>query len=520
MKILPSGKGWFLWILSRVEGGDPLKVAARAKAQGVSWVGVKVNDGAGNFNTRPVKNTYGSVISFADDLLQPLVDALHDQGIQVFGWGYIYLSSPAREAQKSIDRVKKFGLDGYIVDAEVQWDHKPNEAAAYMNALRAGLPDTSIGLCSFRFPTLHPEFPWLEALGHADYHCPQVYWANAHNSADQLSRSAQELTARKPLPIIPLGYAYQNETDATRPTQAEINAFHAKAQSMGLPGEGWYEWGDSIRAGVESFVGALRWGDVVIPPPLPVPEYAPAIPGPFLLLSDGDITGNPQTAFESRFPGAPLDAYPASIVEQGGNGVVNLSTAWQSALRAIMTIEQWARTWVANEGWHNSGAIGAVKEVLFAHNVVWVKNKNYEIDCYYNSDSPPDLRAYKDPYRVHIMSIMYRFLNGNKGGIGLSDLLLPVLVIARDRSEALRVDPKYLRSLKSLPFKAHVKTDGTHLNVRDAPSTGAVQTTLNNGVEVTVFDMVKLGNRRWGRITEPGSGIPGWIALDYTDAGV
>lgn len=204
-----------------------------------------------------------------DDIIQPLVDALHAEGILTFGWGYIYLFNALAEAAKSIERVKKFGLDGYMVNAEVEWKFKIGPARVYMDALRAGLPDISIGMCSYRFPSQHPEFPWFTALQDSDYHVPQVYWVGSHNPSAQLAQSVDELKAKKDVPIIPLGYGYQNETDGTKPTQQEIIGFHNKSITLGLPGNGWYEWGDAIvNANVEKYIAPLEWG-VLDSPPVP-----------------------------------------------------------------------------------------------------------------------------------------------------------------------------------------------------------------------------------------------------------
>lgn len=269
MKILPAGKGWAVWQIKRIYGGDPNRIAAAAVSQNIDWVGIKVNDGAANYNLRQLE-FMGVPIpgAYVDDLIQPLVDALHAEGIMVFVWGYIYLNNAVAEAAKSIERYKKFGVEGFIVDAEKEWKFMVGPARVYMDALRAGLPDVSIGMCTYRWPSVHREFPWYTALENADYHMPQVYWLDAHNPVQQLNQSVAELKAKKDIPIIPLGYAYQNEFNGTRPTQAEMVAFHNRTLELGLPGNGWYEWGDAIvNADVEKFVAPLVW-DGPMPPPI------------------------------------------------------------------------------------------------------------------------------------------------------------------------------------------------------------------------------------------------------------
>lgn len=255
-----------------------------------------------------------------------------------------------------------------------------------------------------------------------------------------------------------------------------------------------------------------NYTDHLDPPPV---EQVPAIPGPFYLLSPGDI-GEPWS-----WPEGALDAYPAVVHTRGGVGQASFEGAWLAALRAIMTAVQWAKTWwPPDRGWNNDGEEGHVKEIEFAHNIKWVTRVNsdgwYEYDVYYLSDPPPNLNVPVDPYRRGIMTIDYKYDHEDTGGIVKDDYLRPYISIARDRTEKLRIDPKYLRSLASLPMKVTVKTGGGNLNVRDMPSTGAVITTLPNGSGATVFELRKVGNGVWGRVTSQGS-VPGWIALWLTD---
>lgn len=256
-------------------------------------------------------------------------------------------------------------------------------------------------------------------------------------------------------------------------------------------------------------VAALRsWAgvDAPAPQPEPSPVLVPAIPGPFMLLSHRE-------AGEGWFwPDAPLSAYPAAIPTRGGIGTAVLSSAWKIALRAIMTLAQWNRTWVNEEGWHNSGDAGTVKEVEFAHNKKWVTKINadgwYEYETYYNSDYPP---ALNDPYRRGVMTVDYKTGHEDTGGVIPSDLLLPYISIARDRSENLRIDPKYMKPLAYLPLSVKVSTGGGNLNVRNAPATGTVLSVLPNGSQVSVLELTRVGSNIWGR-TEKG-----FIAMWLTD---
>lgn len=258
-KILPSGKGWFIWQIERIYNGNVSIIAQKAKEQNISWVSIKVCDGYGDYNI---------------NLVQPLIDALTNVSIDVHGWGYTYLFNPIKEAQKAIEKVSQYKLKSFMVDAENEWKNKPNEAQSYMDTLRLGLPDTAIGLCSFRFPSLQSDFPWTQAVSKIDYHIPQVYWVTSHNPIDQLDRSVKELKLKKDVPVIPLGSAYKYEYGTWIPSEQELFDFNNEAEKLGLFGVGYYEWGDAIRAGIESYVGKLSWNSVIftpIPEPTPTP---------------------------------------------------------------------------------------------------------------------------------------------------------------------------------------------------------------------------------------------------------
>ena len=239
--IYPDGMGYFIWQAKRI--GDFATAAKKAKDAGVSWVSIKVTDGPGKFNLDPdTKHDYAPEI----------VQAFKDQGITVFGWGYVYGFMPEQEAQAAVDRVKALGLAGWMIDAEGEMNNKFTEAALYASTLKTRLPaDISVGLCSFRFPNQHMEFPWKNFLYCCDYNIPQVYWVGATNAGQQLVTSIGQFTALytkfglKQIPCFPLGAAYGE--DGWRPAVAEIKDFIQKAKDLALPGYGFWEWNDAVK---------------------------------------------------------------------------------------------------------------------------------------------------------------------------------------------------------------------------------------------------------------------------------
>jgi hypothetical protein len=233
---LPAGKGWFIW----QPVSNPVAAATAAHNAGVSHVLIKVCDGT-------VRYPFVSVHPV--DPVPDMVSAFKTRGIAVFGWGYVYGNSPSGEANIAIARSTQLGLDGFVVNAEVEYK-RPNmdtRARAYMAALRAGLGGFfPIGLSSYRFPTLHRELPWQEFLSIVDFAMPQVYWMKATNPAAQLRRSLQEYRALPvQRPIIPTGASFKEHGWQPRP--AEVLAFLDAAQEAGLNGVNFWEWSLALR---------------------------------------------------------------------------------------------------------------------------------------------------------------------------------------------------------------------------------------------------------------------------------
>lgn len=246
---IPQGKTLFLWQVNQVLKGNPAAIAERAADMGLSAVFVKAADGIDPYNQRQL------ALVWKDDVIGPLIEALAKVGIATWGWQYIYGFYPAQEAQRAIERMKKHPFAGWVVDAEAEMKGAEGAANVYMNTLREALPGATIGLTSYRYPTLHPELPWRALLRKVDFHMPQVYWAAAHNPAQQLTRSIAELRALEKqlglnvLPIVPAGAAYREH--GWQPLASEMVDFVAAVREKDLPGYCMWEWGCAIRAGLE-----------------------------------------------------------------------------------------------------------------------------------------------------------------------------------------------------------------------------------------------------------------------------
>lgn len=228
-----QGKGMMIWKIQGCEGGNAAAIGSVAKAAGFSHVLIKIAN-----DTRPY-----NLDSSGRDLIMPVVDALRANGIQVWGWHYIYGYDPIGEANIAISQTKKFALDGYVIDAEVEYKAAGRDAVArtFMSELRKGIPSTPVALCSFRWPSYHRTFPWSAFLEKCDLNMPQVYWMHAHNPAYDLNRCISEFKTIKPWrPIVPTGPAFGQ--DGWAPTAPDVKTFLETARSLNLSAANFYSW--------------------------------------------------------------------------------------------------------------------------------------------------------------------------------------------------------------------------------------------------------------------------------------
>ncbi len=228
-----EGKGMFVWRVRGCEDGKVQTIADMAQAAGFTHILLKVADG--NFS-------YNIDVKTGEDLADALTKALKARNIKVYGWHYVYGYDPKAEAERAIQRVQGLGLDGYVIDAEMEYKDQPRAARIYMDRLRAGLgASTPIGLSSYRYPHLHPQLPWKEFLLKCDFNMPQVYWLKAHNPGDQLRRCLQAFQKVEPFrPLIPTGSIFTHSD--WKPTVEEVSDFIETTKELNLTAVNFWEW--------------------------------------------------------------------------------------------------------------------------------------------------------------------------------------------------------------------------------------------------------------------------------------
>jgi hypothetical protein len=229
------GKGYYIWIVKYAENGDPDRIAALANEANLSHVMIKVADGAFPYNID---------LDTSRDYARQVIKKLQASNVQVFGWQYVYGDYPNQEADIAVSRALELGVDGFVVNAEIEYQTptKAPAASRYMNILRSNLGSMPIALSSYRYPSYHPTFPWVNFLDRCDYNMPQIYWIKAHNNAgEQLRKSVLEFQNLHPYrPIIPTGPTFKQ--DGWIPTETEVVEFMQVAKELDLPAVNFWYW--------------------------------------------------------------------------------------------------------------------------------------------------------------------------------------------------------------------------------------------------------------------------------------
>ena len=227
-----AGKGIYVWILRRAEGGDMEALVRRLKEAGMTHVIPKLADGVFadlNGNLNYMKN---------------LVNACHREGIRVIPYHFVYGLNPSGEASRIITELRKFPFDGLVINAEAsykQLSNAANSARVYSDMVKSAHPDLMLALSTYRYPSLHRPFPFQTFMTYVDINMPQVYWLGTTGQTRyQLERCIKEYRLFPDKPMIPTGAAYREH--GMRPTTGDVRQFPKDVADMGLTGYNWWEY--------------------------------------------------------------------------------------------------------------------------------------------------------------------------------------------------------------------------------------------------------------------------------------
>jgi hypothetical protein len=238
-----DGNGMWIWYVS-ASGGSAKAIATKARANNVRTVLIKSSDGTRAWSQFTPK----------------LVSNLHQRGMQVCAWQFVYGTSPVSEAARGAEAVRK-GADCLVIDAESSYEGRYPAADRYISEVRDRIGHRyPLALTTFPYVDYHPSLPYSVFLGRggATANVPQVYWKTIGDSVDGSLAHTYRWNRPYRRPIYPLGQTYEN------PPADQLRRFRRMSAGHGADGVSWWSWQET---------GGREWNAIgsAIDPPFPDP---------------------------------------------------------------------------------------------------------------------------------------------------------------------------------------------------------------------------------------------------------
>jgi Putative peptidoglycan binding domain len=173
-----------------------------------------------------------------------LIAQLHEAGLTVCAWTFVYGGEPAAEAAAALSAVAD-GARCLVVDAEGQYDGRYGAAQIFLHALRAQLgPRFPIGLAGQAEILQHPTFPYSVFLGPGgfSFDMPQIYWRDLGLTVGAAFRATIAVNQIYGRPLAPVGQLYG------APAATELEQFQTLAAEYGADGTSFFDL-DAAEAG-------------------------------------------------------------------------------------------------------------------------------------------------------------------------------------------------------------------------------------------------------------------------------
>ncbi len=332
-----TGKGMWIWQIWNCENGNLDSITSRLKKSGVTWVAVKLGD-SNSFYDGAGGTLYGWASTYGG--FAAVINSFHNNGIKVYGWGYIYGASKwsggGTEAGVTNEILSIPGIDGFIIDAEVEFEASGMTAVAaqYLNTVRAAHPSSFVALTSFARVTGQP-IPWTTFLSGCDANMPQAYWAlrptsvssefsamwNDFESWEETWISEGYISSIKP--IVPIGCENSEGETSYQMHYGDIQQFCNLAQNAGYVGVSLWEY-----TGMDT----MNWRDYAnswqnLPPTTPEVISASISTGDTLQVYDGV-----KVNFNTSMDAASIDSAFSITPHVNGKLIMNPDlTTWTFA---------------------------------------------------------------------------------------------------------------------------------------------------------------------------------------------
>ena len=237
---LPIGKGMWIWLEDRADGGDPHAIVARAKAAGLTHLYVRTGTLKGGFVGGP--------------FLDRLLPVAHLHGLRVYGWDFPYLDHPGDDVNRALAAIRHTTPDGHRIDgfsADIETVHEGvnNDVefvTAYSTWLRANVGPHYPLIATVPNPTTRrvaEGFPYHAIVPSFDAVAPMVYWMNRDPALDVANAVAFFAPWGKP--VFPIGQAYDGGPEGGPPGvpgREAIIRFMQSAEASGAVGASFWSW--------------------------------------------------------------------------------------------------------------------------------------------------------------------------------------------------------------------------------------------------------------------------------------
>lgn len=207
-KDFPWGKGLWIRDLDKCLEGNIDAIIQKCKEYNISYLLIKNGDGT----------------KLWTQLTKEIVTALQNAQIKVFAWTYVSGTDPLAEAAVAVNCLD-LGVDGFVFDAEGEYEHLENNAQTaqtMLEAVRAKHPDKFLAYTTFALIDWHEKFPYTTFGKYCDAVMPQIYhgtWGSNlqeailntyHNFIKWQDNWEKSGHADSVKPVIPIGQGYDD----------------------------------------------------------------------------------------------------------------------------------------------------------------------------------------------------------------------------------------------------------------------------------------------------------------------
>ncbi len=187
-----QAKGMWIWELWVANSGNLTAVTDKLKTVGVTWAVIKMGDSNSDYNSSG-KLLYSWASAYGG--MDSVVSIFHRNGIKLLGYQYVYgvaqYGGGLSEADVANRILSVKGIDGLVIDAEIQYDTLSTRvlaAQSYMDSIRAHHPSSFVALTSWavRFS------PCNLSMGHVPQPARCQYASDLLGGSTETARSRAE----------------------------------------------------------------------------------------------------------------------------------------------------------------------------------------------------------------------------------------------------------------------------------------------------------------------------------------